>query len=530
MPDLHRSNALLRSICRRLLVVSFGRRFYFVFLITAGLYALVFLASRLLGLIPDLFEPTTLMSIPAVALLFALLLHHRPTVVEAARKVDGRHGTKDLFLTVALLEHSGGQYKPLVARDAESQAQAIAPTSVVPYRVWRRSCHIAGLLASLLLAVLYLQQFDPFGRVEAADQAVRQQQQLAESREETRVRAARLRREDDKSRESEVDHAIEDLKATFKKMRPPRKKENFAALSQNQKVLGRINAKKLKELLAKAAASQEFGGADKGKLQEWKRELQQGSGNSLRKEMDKMQAALEALKKAKDPVERAAIKKELKKSLRDLEQFASESVNSDSLSAALKRAMQQLEMSNVMGLSQEALEALSESLDLTNLELQEIAQSVEDLKRLEEALKALQMAKCLNEQGELDGECCGDCKSLADYAELFANMMGNQPDMGAGMRGPGIGEGGEAPEDDSLESDFKPERSPVALQAGKILLSLKTKGLTDSGDAKKDYRRLVSEVKQGVSEAILEERIPPGYHEGIKKYFDTIPNSERDNR
>jgi hypothetical protein len=33
----------------------------------------------------------------------------------------------------------------------------------------------------------------------------------------------------------------------------------------------------------------------------------------------------------------------------------------------------------------------------------------------------------------------------------------------------------------------------------------------------------VREVKQGVSEAIQQEQVPPGYHDAIKKYFDTLP-------
>jgi hypothetical protein len=32
----------------------------------------------------------------------------------------------------------------------------------------------------------------------------------------------------------------------------------------------------------------------------------------------------------------------------------------------------------------------------------------------------------------------------------------------------------------------------------------------------------VRDVKQGLSEAILHEEIPPGYHEGIKGYFDSM--------
>jgi hypothetical protein len=90
------------------------------------------------------------------------------------------------------------------------------------------------------------------------------------------------------------------------------------------------------------------------------------------------------------------------------------------------------------------------------------------------------------------------------------------------MGGPGTGRGGKAPEDNSVTTDFKTEQSKSAVTAGKVILSLKTKGVSDRGDAAKDYRGLIQNVKQGVSEAILQEQVPPGYLDGIKSYFDTI--------
>ena len=93
------------------------------------------------------------------------------------------------------------------------------------------------------------------------------------------------------------------------------------------------------------------------------------------------------------------------------------------------------------------------------------------------------------------------------------------------MGGPGIGEGGLAPEDDSIETGFKTERSKSAITAGKVLLMLKTKGLGERGDAETNYRSALRHVRQGVDEAILQEQIPPGYREGIKKYFDTFQNA-----
>ena len=53
-------------------------------------------------------------------------------------------------------------------------------------------------------------------------------------------------------------------------------------------------------------------------------------------------------------------------------------------------------------------------------------------------------------------------------------------------------------------------------------MSLKSKGLSDSGEARNNYRQLLGSIKQGVSEAITQEQIPPGYHDGIRGYFDTI--------
>ena len=55
-----------------------------------------------------------------------------------------------------------------------------------------------------------------------------------------------------------------------------------------------------------------------------------------------------------------------------------------------------------------------------------------------------------------------------------------------------------------------------------MLLTLKTKGMGEHVDFKEQYRAAVRDVKQGVSEAILQEEIPPGYYEGIKSYFESL--------
>lgn len=165
-----------------------------------------------------------------------------------------------------------------------------------------------------------------------------------------------------------------------------------------------------------------------------------------------------------------------------------------------------------------------------------MAQIMRDLKSLEEALKALQMAKALNALKGLDGKLCKGLGEIGDYAALYKRLLaqagfaGMKPGVGPGMKGPGKGKGGVAPEKPDEKTKFKTEQSQSALQAGKMLMKWKTRGLSDSGEVKEKYLRSVKEVKQGVSEAILHEQVPPGYHEAIKKYFDTMGKKKDDKK
>src|SRR5205823_5447992 len=150
-------------------------------------------------------------------------------------------------------------------------------------------------------------------------------------------------------------------------------------------------------------------------------------------------------------------------------------VNSKPLTAALQRAMKQLEMAKMEGLDKEAIEAAEKSLDLTKLELKEVAQSAKDLKALEEALKAVQMAKQLNDSEKLDGEQTEGTQTIEEYGEFYTQLLadlgmteGEGDGDGEGLGDEGMGEGGKAPEDDSIVTDFKTEQSRSAVTAGKV--------------------------------------------------------------
>jgi hypothetical protein len=177
------------------------------------------------------------------------------------------------------------------------------------------------------------------------------------------------------------------------------------------------------------------------------------------------------------------------------------------------------------------------------MELEDLERLLQDGQALEEALKALQLAKQLNQLEKLDGQQCDQCEGMADYAALFLEL---QAQYGEGMDGEGLGRGegqgegrggigaqghgrgGIAPEDPDQVNDFTPERARSAVQAGKIILNLKVQGLADPGEAALNYKTYVDQVKQGVSEAILHEQVPPAYQDAVQGYFDSMGGADED--
>ena len=541
MPGLTKTTQLLQRVLLRLRVAAFARRWYWFFLGTATIFAVCVLASRLLGVLPHWISWNALWVLAIVPLIAAWFFRARPTLVEAARAVDGHLKSKDLFLTAASLDHAAGEFQPLVVERVEQTASKVQPTKVVPFAWTDRMLPATVAVAVLIAGMLWLPQLDPFGQVAKANEKQTLRNTLAESEKAAKLRIETLR-ENEPSEETskKVDRELEKLSKSFKKMKAGKREPNRQKLADRQKELGKkwreASGKALKERLASRGRSdQSFGKEQKESLRKWKRELDQGGTNAVSKHLEDTRDKLRRLQKEKDPVEREKLAKDLKQQLKDLEDFAKDQAASKSLSAAVERALDQFDASSVEGLSAEALEGLAQSLDLTELELEQLAQSARDLKKLEKALKLVQQAKKLNEKDLLDGEACAACESLEDYEKMFADMIakaggqgglagtgnGGQGD-GAGLGGKGTGRGGKAPEDDTVDSKFKTEQSTSAITAGKILLSLKSKGLGESGTAKKEHRELVKNLKQAVSDAILQEQIPSGYHDDIKKYFDTI--------
>ena len=234
-------------------------------------------------------------------------------------------------------------------------------------------------------------------------------------------------------------------------------------------------------------------------MEQWREQMKQGDMSALKKELQEIREQLAKLADQPDSAEKRAQQEQLAQRLNELAQGMKQLANSPQVAQALQRALEQMDLSKLGAISKEAMQSAMYSLNLSEQELAQLAQSLKDGTALEDALKNLQMAKQLADKNQLDGSECKNCNGMGDYAALFAakcNGMGNRPGEGGSGMGPGIGNGAKRPEDDSAETAFKQERSSSPLAGGKLLLEWKTKEVGETGARTEDYREAVAQVKQ----------------------------------
>jgi hypothetical protein len=539
MVDWPNSKKTLERVWWRLWLARAASRMFWAFAVLTSVYAVVLLTSRFTGLIPDVFAPWTLALPPALAVVFGLAWPGRPTVQDAARSVDRSQETRDLFLTLTMLRTTAGEYQPLVVKDAEHAAARVNPAVAVPFTWQQRALTTAAVLGLVFCGQMFLPTFDPFGKVAEAKEEESSEKKLAEKKKETEIRKAQLKdKELDKALSPDVEKALAGLQNSLRAMKKDQPKQNFESLVGNQKVLGekfRATNEALKTLMSKSNLDQKFGSQNASEMKKWSESLQNGSSEELAKEMEKLKEDLEMLQKSEDPVAKTELERKIEKRLKAMADLASDQVGSKSLRAAVERAKEQLEAAKSDGkMTMEEKQALQESLDVAKMELQQIAQSARDLKALEESLETIAAAKRLNGEGQLDGAMTDAMTAMEQYKELYEELLaqaGGEGDMpgegegdGEGTGGEGMGKGGKVDEDDKVETGFVAEKSQTPIQKGKILMSMKSKGLGDetNEDLKLEYKAALDSVKQGYAEAIEAEQIPPGYRGSIQTYFDSL--------
>jgi hypothetical protein len=546
---------LLVRVRRRLQLRAAGRAFGRWLPAVALAWLLLLVMGRLLGAGPDL-PPWTVSLVPAAAALLGLLTRRHPGLAQAATATDACAGSHDLFLTSIWLARAPGEFGPLVAARADERARGLRAETVVPLRPWPGLGLAGALLLALFAAVSWLPRAAP-----DSGTAARQAEVLQQQRREAERKVAALREQQVTEPNSpSVTAAVAELQRILQQTQRTAVADNKASLQDQQRQFGDAwrAANRAAAHGGEASGAQEFGSGMDARMKEWKRDLERGQADALRQELEQLQARLGNIGHSPRG-ERAEQLQQLGQQLEKLADLASAAAAGGPADQALQQALQQMQSLVASDLDAEAMQALQQSLELAKLEFSAKAQGVRDRQALEEALRAMQLASRLNDLGELDGKACGQCKSLADYEALYAQRMqerlaSGEPQQcahcngtgqcngqpcavcgGAGQLkaagtgafgGQGIGQGGKAPEDPSTQTAFQTELSRGALGAGRMLMLTNGKGVAEGGEPQRAYEAL-QQVKQGATEAILQERVPPGYHSGIRKYFDELSRPKR---
>jgi hypothetical protein len=516
----------LRRVSRRQNVVSFGRQWRFVLLVALGIYSLALLVSRLFGLLPGWFTPTTSMVFLVSTLILGWIFYHRTDATEAARLADARMGTHDLFLTASLIGHSLGAYQDLVLQEAEQRAAKVLPKSIVPYSWQGDTLRVCAALALLGLGVYFLPQFDPFGLHQRQRQLAEQRERLLELRKATEARATLLEQNRTGEHTDVTKQALANLEKAFREAKPNDKAGTLARLNQQQKILGQLwkqaSEERLKNVLNLPPPAQSFGLADPSKAEQIRNDLQKGDVSSASKELEALKQKAEELARTQDPVEREKLRQELMDRLQNLKDTLDQQLNSQAMDSDLQRALEQLALANLPGLSSQSLKDMSDSMSLSQEELQQLAKAMADMQDIEQALRALQLAKALNNLQPLNGQDFvkfGDLRAYAAFCEGKCNSL----IAGMGL-GQGYGIGPRPYGDEDSTNHFRPEKSASLLQPGRMLMEWKTREVSEAGPAREEYLQAIQNVRQQASEAVVEEQIPPGYQAAIKQYFDTLPH------
>lgn len=551
------SAQLVNQVKSRLHLASLGSQAYRFFKYATAIYALYFVAIKLLGLLPDHWASIySVAAVPLAAALLAVIFHPRPTPADAAHRIDQRMLTKDLFLTQ--LSVGPTEFAPLVSREADRQAPGIRPQTVAPFDYGAKTLNSIGLAALLALAVWLSPQFDPFGFADAKLKQEQKQTQLDELAKKAETKKVEIKkaaaRADLERKEQQAKLAM--LRETFRTMDRNNQQGNQNKLQQQHKQMGQF-AKQKKSQHGDAVKQnnrqslQKFGAVVDPKVRQWADQMRQGDVKPIKEHVGEIKALAQKLANAENDAEKQKLMQQMQQKMNQLQQAMQDGSSTQELNDTVQQAIDQMQagqQSMSQQQMQQAMQQMQQSLDMSQMQMDQMAQSIQDMQELDQAMEAIESAMQANGQQSLDGSDCESCQGgMAQYAQLYNELQqqgqgggggqgggqgaelltrqgspggsGSGSGSGGGMGGPGQGRGGVAGYDDSINTQFKDERAKSKYQAGKILMSIKTRELSHKGEAQKEYEQAVATARQLADAAVQSDEIEPGYHEAIQGYY-----------
>ncbi|MCZ6688475.1 MAG: hypothetical protein O7H41_02610 [Planctomycetota bacterium] len=523
--------------------------------------------------VSPLIAVASLMGGPVLICLF-LAMFKLPDRAASAVALDVQFDLKERVATAISLEGENTAVAEAVREDARSRIRALDLDTGLPVRFPRELGWMAAILLLLALLAGALPYVDVFARAEARDRIVSEKR-------EVKLQAKSLLEKRKKLVKKLGDKKLKDVKKVLKEWErvaldlannPGSRKKALVKLSKlTDSIREKKNQSRFKSLGRIAKALSKHAGS-----LPFTKELR----SALRK--GDMKSALKALAALKEKLKNgdlsAEMKEQLKKELKSLSidlaaapklsnsfDSAANDIADDDLQSALE-GLEDAEMS---------LEEMADSLEEFAL-LEEALAGLEDQRMDpfldEEDLAALEIEICEDCGGDLeeawkalgledfglkaagDGECkdCGgkggDCKSCGGSGKAKAHagkaggkgagkgkgsakrgkvvcrrcLLGGGRGHGPGMGGPGRGRGGQAPEEPDSWVKYKKVKIKGKVGRGKIIGEILVDGPQAKGEISEEYIEIVGEARQEAADALSKQRIPQGYRDFIREYFNSL--------
>ncbi len=123
--------------------------------------------------------------------------------------------------------------------------------------------------------------------------------------------------------------------------------------------------------------------------------------------------------------------------------------------------------------------------------------------------------------GNCTGCGAGNCQSQVAMQGVFSEGTSQKEGFGSG--GPGRGNGGNVPFDNSMAGGFKDVFIPgLKNEDGEIIAVFETNASAAPGESKISYSRVPQSYKQQAADTIIQEDIPVGVRNKVLDYFESI--------
>ena len=548
MTTLHRQVARAQ---RRLWLIRWLRHIGWSIVLAAGVFALIVITVRLLGLSWPLGTIAAGLSGAAVLGSGVACFLTRENAATAAARLDENAGLKERISSGLYVQNGRDPFEQAVRDDAERASAGLTVGKHIPL-TWTNSLGY-GLVATAVAALfLLLPTYDLLGRIQARDE---QQQQIAQREQDRKDVTKKLdpirqlaRRNsvlkdipgieelgklDGEELNKPIDlklNAIKKLGKLGDSVREKRDASKFDAMTQMKNMLRQLRDPRLKPSpvsdLQNALAKGDYSKASKA-LKELQDQLEQakGTGNKaeIAKQLDSLAGKLNKLAKLdklnKDLQGAGLTKKQAAELMKKLEKM-----DENQLKKALAK----------MGIPSEKLAQLARKMMQNQAACKACKQLGDNLKKMAAGGKAGQgesgeggagAAEQLSEMEQLQQEMEEIQAAMNEIRAAMNQLGGGQGGGGNQGGGNGFAQGGKGraggglrPEEEAAFALTK-RKAKVKTDRGQIIGQTFIDGVQLKGDATAKYVEAVQAARDESTEALANDRIPRQYHKPLREYF-----------